>query len=66
MTIFIGILANIILVYIILKLIPIIEGKIGSATISVLRRIFGVLLIAIAVKIFTSNIASLLKEHINF
>lgn len=64
--IFIGIMINLILVYITLKLIPFIEGKIGSASISVLRRIFGVLLIAIAVKIFTTNIAEIFKTNINF
>lgn len=54
--IFIGIVVNLIFVYIVLKFIPWIEGKIGDAIISILRRIFGVLLIAIAVKIFTTNI----------
>ena len=54
--IFIGITVNLGFVYIILKAIPWLEGKIGDAFISILRRIFGVLLIAIAVKIFTTNI----------
>ncbi len=54
--IFIGIVLNLTFVYIVLKFIPWIEGKIGDAVISILRRIFGVLLIAIAVKIFTTNI----------
>ena len=61
-----GILVNLIIVYITLKLIPIIEGRIGSASISVLRRIFGVLLIAIAVKIFTTNISMIINNGINF
>lgn len=54
--IFIGVVLNLLFVYIVLKIIPWLEGKIGDAFISVLRRIFGVLLIAIAVKIFTLNI----------
>ena len=54
--IFIGIFVNLLFVFIVLKAIPWIEGKIGVAVISILRRIFGVLLIAIAVKIFTTNI----------
>ena len=66
LTIFLGILVNLIIVYAILKLIPFIEGKIGKASISVLRRIFGVLLIAISVKIFTENIAIIFKQNINF
>jgi multiple antibiotic resistance protein len=64
--IFTGIFLNLILVYVILKLLPFIEGKVGKATINVLRRIFGVLLIAISVKIFTTNIASIFKATINF
>ncbi|MFT4645247.1 MAG: multiple antibiotic resistance protein [Planctomycetota bacterium] len=56
MQIFIGIVLNLSFVYVVLKAIPWIEGKIGDAFISILRRIFGVLLIAIAVKIFTMNI----------
>lgn len=56
MQIFIGIVVNLLFVYLVLKFIPWIEGKIGDAFISILRRIFGVLLIAIAVKIFTTNI----------
>lgn len=55
--IFIGIFINLLFVYIVLKAIPWIEGRIGDAFISILRRIFGVLLIAIAVKIFTTNIS---------
>ncbi len=64
--IFIGIVINLIIVYVMLKLIPVIEGKIGSAGISVLRRIFGVLLIAISVKIFTTNIAIIFKNSFVF
>ena len=66
MLIFASIIINLVIVYIILKLIPVIEGKIGSAGISVLRRIFGVLLIAISVKIFTTNIAIILKTNFIF
>ncbi len=58
--IFFGIIINLVIVYITLKLIPTIEGKIGPGAISVLRRIFGVLLIAIAVKIFTTNLTLML------
>ncbi len=64
--ILIGIIINLVIVYIFLKLIPVIEGKIGKASISVLRRIFGVLLIAISVKIFTTNFSSIIHHNINF
>lgn len=61
MQIFIGIVVNMAFVYVILKLIPWLENKIGVATISILRRIFGVLLLAIAVKIFTTNLNIILS-----
>lgn len=59
--IFIGIVVNLLFVYIVLKLIPWLEGRIGDAAISVLRRMFGVLLMAIAVKIFVTHIELLLQ-----
>ena len=53
--ILIGILINLIIVFFVLKFIPFIEKKLGAGGIAVLRRIFGIILIAIAVKIFKSN-----------
>lgn len=61
MQIFIGIVVNLLFVYIVLKLIPWLEGRIGDAAISVLRRMFGVLLMAIAVKIFVTHFELLLQ-----
>lgn len=53
--ILLGILANLIIVYIVLKLIPQLEKRLGDGGIAVLRRIFGIILIAIAIKIFKTN-----------
>jgi multiple antibiotic resistance protein len=53
--ILVGILINLIIVFFVLKFIPFIEKKLGAGGIAVLRRIFGIILIAIAVKIFKSN-----------
>jgi multiple antibiotic resistance protein len=53
--ILIGILVNLVLVFVVLKLIPYLGRKLGDGGISVLRRIFGIILIAIAVKIFKAN-----------
>jgi len=50
-----GILINLIIVFIILHSLKFIEKLIGPAGISVIRKFFGVILIAIAVKIFKEN-----------
>lgn len=55
-TILIAIALNVIVIFIVLKLIRQIEHLLGPAGISVLRKIFGVVLLAIAVKLFLTNI----------
>ena len=57
--IIVAIVINIIFVYIVLKSSGKIEGFLGKQGINVIRKIFGVILLAIAVKLFTSNIQSL-------
>jgi multiple antibiotic resistance protein len=54
--ILIGILVNVVVVYIVLKSTNWLERKIGKAGFSVLRRVFGIILLSIAVKIFKSNL----------
>ena len=54
--IIIAILINIIIVYIILKSSQRIENLLGRSGINIIRKIFGVVLLAIAVKLFTTNI----------
>jgi len=55
----IAIVINIFFVYIVLKSSRKIEKIIGKGGISVIRKVFGVILMAIAVKLFTSNIQGL-------
>lgn len=54
-----AIIINIIFVYIVLKSSGKIEHFLGKQGISVIRKIFGVILLAIAVKLFATNIKSL-------
>jgi len=54
--IIIAIIINIVFVYIILKSSKKIESVLGSSRISIIRKFFGVILLAIAVKLFTTNI----------
>lgn len=53
--ILIGIVLNLIFVYIVLRSSGWLEQKIGKSGFVVLRKVFGVILLAIAVKIFKSN-----------
>lgn len=55
-TIAIGIVINIIFMYIVLKTSSKIESVIGENGIKIIRKIFGVILLAISVKLFASNI----------
>jgi len=54
--ILIGILFNLIFIFITLRSINFIERILGPSGISVIRKFFGVILIAIAVKIFRNNV----------
>lgn len=53
--ILIGILVNLIIVFLCLRAIKLIERLLGPGGIMVVRKFFGVILLAIAVKIFRSN-----------
>ena len=59
--IIIAIILNTIFVYAVLKSSTKIEKLIGKGGIGVIRKIFGVIVMAIAVKLFTSNIQGLLN-----
>ncbi len=54
--IMIAIILNIALVYVVLKLTSKIEKALGRGGVAVLKKVFGIILLAIAVKLFSSNI----------
>ncbi|MBT8253410.1 MAG: MarC family protein [Flavobacteriaceae bacterium] len=56
----VAIIINVIFIYLVLKTSARIERAIGSSGIGIIRKVFGVVLLAIAVKLFTSNIKVLL------
>jgi multiple antibiotic resistance protein len=58
--IIIAIVINVVVIYFVLKTSSRIERLIGQNGINIIRKIFGVVLLAIAVKLFTSNIKFLL------
>ncbi len=51
-----GILVNLVVVYIVLKSLKLVERILGPAGLLAVRKFFGVILLAIAVKLFSSNI----------
>jgi len=55
--IFIGILINCVVIFVVLKSLKWIEKALGPNGLIVVRKFFGVILLAIAVKIFSSNLA---------
>lgn len=54
--IYLGILINLVFIYLVLKMTGRIEKILGKGGLLVIRKFFGVILIAIAVKIFKSNL----------
>jgi multiple antibiotic resistance protein len=58
--IIIAVIVNVVVIYIVLKTSTRIERIIGQNGIDIIRKVFGVVLLAIAVKLFTSNIKFLL------
>ena len=59
--ILIAILFNLIIIYVVLKSLRFIERMLGPAGLIAVRKFFGVILIAIAVKIFATNAHGLIK-----
>ena len=54
--ILVGIAVNMIVVYIELRLVEPIEKLLGKAGISIIRKVFGIVLMAIAIKLFRTNL----------
>lgn len=55
----IGILLNSIVVFIVLKLTRVIEKILGEGGVAILKKVFGIILLSIAVKLFSSNLSVL-------
>ena len=56
-----GIIINLIVIYIVLKSLNFIEKLLGPGGLLAVRKFFGVILLAIAVKIFSSNVGALIR-----
>lgn len=58
--IIIAIVVNVFIVYLVLKSSKWLERKLGASGIGVIRKIFGIVLLAIAVKLFANNVTGLI------
>ncbi|GAB3496054.1 MarC family protein [Spirosoma knui] len=56
LNIVIGIVINLILIYIVLKSSEWLETRLGAGGLAVLRKMFGIILLAIAIKLFKTNL----------
>ncbi len=60
-TLLLGIFLNLVFIFIVMKSLDFIERMLGAAGMIAIRKFFGVILLAIAVKIFSTNLRGLLK-----
>ncbi len=58
----IAVILNMIVVYTVLKLTHIFEKVLGQSGIMILRKMFGIILLAISIKLFMSNLSESIKE----
>lgn len=54
-TILVGVAVNTVIIYFVLRMVAPLEKLLGKAGISILRKVFGIVLLAIAIKLFRSN-----------
>ncbi|MBM3923235.1 MAG: MarC family protein [Sphingomonadales bacterium] len=59
--ILLAILVNLVLIYLVIRSLNVIERLLGKAGLMAVRKFFGVILLAIAVKVFASNAAGLIR-----
>ncbi len=64
--IIVGIIINTIFVYLVLKSANWLERKMGDGTLQVLQKVFGIILLAISIKLFTANFAQLFQNYVDF
>ncbi|NAW51390.1 MarC family protein [Elizabethkingia argentiflava] len=64
--IIVGIILNTILIYVVLRSANWLETKLGDATLQVLQKVFGIILLAISIRLFTANFAQLIQTYVHF
>ena len=62
LNILIGLTLNMVWVFIVLKMTDRVERLLGKGGIYIIRKFFGIILLAIAARLFTANITSLIEQ----
>jgi multiple antibiotic resistance protein len=60
--IILAILINVAIVFVVLKLTKKIELALGAGGIAILKKVFGIILLAIAIKLFSANVQALFEQ----
>ena len=63
--IWLAVLANMVIVYLVLKLTKKIDKYIGAGILYMIRKFFGIILLAISVKLFTSNLTHMIGLYLD-
>lgn len=58
--ILIGLFLNIVVVYLVLRYLDVVKKLLGSSGVYILRKLFGVILLAIAIRLITANLSDLI------
>lgn len=61
--IIIAVILNMVVVFIVLKATGVIERILGATGIAIMRKVFGIILLAIAIRLFMSNLAVSIREN---
>lgn len=64
--IILGIILNTLFVYLVLKSASWLEKFIGEGSLKVIEKVFGIILLAISIKLFTANFAQLFQNYVHF
>lgn len=60
-----AVLANMVVIYVVLKLTKKIEQYVSAGILYMIRKFFGIILLAISVKLFTSNLTYMIETYIH-
>jgi multiple antibiotic resistance protein len=60
--ILLAVLLNIVVIYVVLRKVSVVERIFGKGGVYLLRKVFGIILLAISVKLFTTNLAILVDN----
>lgn len=60
-----AVLANMVVIYVVLKLTKKIEQHVSTGILYMIRKFFGIILLAISVKLFTSNLTYMIENYIS-